>query len=380
MATAVPRAYKYRFYPTSSQEEQFAKTFGCCRFVFNHFLNLRVQTWQKEKRSLSYTDCSALLPKLKTQYDWLKEVSSVSLQQSLRHLETAYRNFFKKCTRFPKFKSKHQRQSASYMRNAFTYENGEITLAKHKEPLSIRWSRHFQGTPTSLTITRDSCGHYFASILVEETVPKLPLVKSTIGIDLGLIHEIKDHAGHAIARPGFFEKGLVRLKRLQRRLSRKVKGSKNRQKARRQVARQHNRIRRRRIDFLHKTSWELVRENQTIVTEDLAVKKMIQSKRLSRHIADAAWGTLLRFLEYKCQWYGRTLVRVARSFPSSKLCSSCGFKLDQLPLSQRSWSCPCCQNQHDRDTNAARNILQEGLRLLQEVPWGTRDLKPVECV
>ena len=377
----VCRAYKYRFYPSSDQAEQLARTFGCCRFVFNHFLGLRVEKWREEKRSVGYKECASLLAQLKMEYEWLKETSSVCLQQSLRHLEKAYSNFFQKRARFPKFKSKHRKQSAAYMKNAFSYRSGEITLAKQKEPLMIRWSRQFQGEPSSLTVTCDASGRYFISIHVEESLQPLPLKKAEVGLDLGLTHEVKDHRGQAILRPSFFQKGLERLQRLQRRLSRKKRGSKNSQKMRKQVARQHHRIRDRRLDFLHKLSWQLVNENQVIAVEKLAVKEMIQQKGLSRHIADAAWSTLLNFLNYKCQWYGKTLVQVDQYFPSSKLCSDCGFQMKEMPLSKRSWACPSCETQHDRDTNAARNILKEGMRLLGKgVPWGTRDFKPVECV
>jgi putative transposase len=323
------------------------------------------------------------LVELKREKEWLAEVSAVCVQQSIRHLESAFVNFFQGRARYPTFKSKQRIQAASYMRNAFAFRNGEITLAKQKQPLDIRWSRRFSGEPTSLTVSRDPSGRYFISILVEERVDPLPPCPKAVGLDLGLTHQIVDSAGHRLARPGFLEIGLRRLRRLQRRLSRKQRGSNNRGKQKRQVARQHAKIRDRRMDFLHKVSRQLVDENQVIAVEDLSVKEMIQNKRLSRHIADAAWSTLLRLLAYKCQWYGRDLVAIDRYFPSSKQCSSCGFCTEEMPLQQRRWTCPDCNSIHDRDGNAAQNILRKGLRRLAEksgVPWGTRDFKPVECV
>ncbi len=267
------------------------------------------------------------------------------------------------------------------MENAFVYRNGELTLAKQKEPLPIRWSRRFSGIPRSVTVRRDSCGRYFVSILVEETIDKLPFVRGQIGIDLGLLNQVTDQRGNQLARPNFSKKGQGRQKKLARAVARKCKGSKNRQRAKQKLARHHAKIRDRRIDFLHKLSWQLVNENQVIVAEDLAVQKLMQEKKLSRSIADAGWATLLGFLEYKCRWYGKTYLKVDRFFPSSKLCSSCGFKVDEMPLQIRQWSCPNCSKEHDRDTNAATNILREGLRMLAAtVPGGNRDVKPVECV
>jgi len=228
----IVRAYKYRFYPTEEQAQQLAQTFGCCRFVYNHFLNLRTQFWREEKRRLSYGDCSKLLAELKKSTEWLGQVSAVCVQQSLRHLESAFVNFFQGRAKYPNFKSKQRTQSASYMRNAFTYCSGEITLAKQKQPLSIRWSRRFLGEPTSLTISCDSAGRHFISALVEEVVHPLPPQPKAIGLDLGLTHQIVDSAGRRLVRPGFFQAGASRLRRLQRRLAHKQRGSNNRQATR----------------------------------------------------------------------------------------------------------------------------------------------------
>lgn len=384
MTKVVERAYRYRFYPTKDQEESLAQTFGCCRWTYNHFLALKSEKWLEEKKNLKYVECSRILTELKEEYPWLKEVSSVTLQQTLRHLDRAFTNFFKKKARYPSFKKRHYQQSATYMKNAFTYENGEIKLAKHKEPLKIRWSRQFEGEPSSVTVTKESMGRYYISFIVKEEVQSLPFVKKEVGLDLGITHTIKDNNGHATNNPKYLENDLKKLKQLQRSLSRKKRNSKNFVKTRKKIARLHMRIRDKRKDFLHKLSRKVINENQVIAIESLKVKKMIKNKRLSRAIADAGWGTFVRFLEYKSDWYGRNLVRVDTYFPSSKRCSSCGHILDSLDLKTRNWECPACQTLHDRDTNAARNILSEGLRLLAEtvekVPWDARDLKPVEFV
>ena len=323
------------------------------------------------------------LPLLKKENPWLKEVSAVPLQQSLLHLDRAFSNFFKRLTKYPTVKSRYGDQSASYMKNSFKYANGEIRLAKLKEPLDIRWSRKFKETPTSLTISKNTAGDYYISIIVKEEVEALPFVKSEIGLDLGLLVLYTDHLGNEIPNPRFLVNGNKRLRRKQKALSRKVKGSKNRGKARKNLARFHSYVRNKRHDFLHKVSWQVVNENQVIAVEDLQVKDMQKNRRLSRSIGDAGWGTFLRFLEYKCDWYGREFVKVDTFFPSSKRCSSCGHVLTELKLSIRVWSCPSCKESHHRDSNAGKNILQEGKRLLgnkKEVPWDARDVKPVEFV
>lgn len=331
---------------------------------------------------VSYNECSSLLTQLKKEHSWLCDVSSVPLQQSLRHLDRAFVNFFEKRARYPSFKSRWDKQSASYTKVAFTFREGEIWLAKQKEPLDVRWSRKFKGDPSSLTVTRDRSGRYFISIIVKEDMAPLPFVASEVGLDLGLTNAVTDDQGRVVSNPKFLDKEYKKLRRKQRSLSKKVRGSKNRDRARKDLARLHAQIRDKRHDFLHKLSWQVVNENQVIAVEDLGIIGMQKNRRLSRGIGDASWGTLVRFLEYKCDWYGKEFVKVGRFFPSSKRCSNCGNIFEELELGDRKWECSVCTVLHDRDQNAAKNILLEGKGLLGKlkVPWGSRDLKPVEFV
>ncbi len=371
------RAYRYRFYPTKEQEVLLSKTFGCCRFVFNHFLKAKTISWKECGASLSYAGCCKLLTELKRNFPWLKEVSSVCLQQSLRHLLAAFENFFNKRARYPKYKTKLGRQGASFMQNAFQYKEGKVYIAKLGS-LDVRWSRHFSGIPKSVTLSTDTTGRYYICFLVEEPIAPLAFVKKEIGLDVGLSQMLTDQEGNTIANPRFLEKSYKRQRRLQKALSRKVKGSNNRKQAKKLLASLHRRIKEKRLDFLHKVSKKVVDENQIIAVETLSVKKM-QKSRLSRQIGDVGWSLFHRLLEYKSLWYGRSFVRVDKHFPSSKQCSNCGNVYDQLKLGDRHWRCTYCGEEHNRDKNAAQNILQEGLKKLS-VPWGTRDLKPVELV
>jgi putative transposase len=295
---------------------------------------------------------------------WLGEVSSVPLQQSLRHLDRAFVNFFEGRSKFPKFKKKHDSQAATYTASAFAWKDGHLTLAKMQEPLAIRWSRPLPdgAMPSTVTVTRDPAGRYFVSLLVEEEMAPLPPTPATVGVDLGLFDVVTLSTGEKTGNERFFRKEEQRLARLQRRHARKRKGSKNREKARRKVAKLHARIADRRKDFQHKLTTRLIRENQTICVESLAVKNLMQNEHLAKAIADVGWGELLRQLEYKVGWYGRTLIKIDRWYPSSKTCSACGFVLETLELDERVWTCPVCGVQHDRDINAAQNILAEGLR------------------
>jgi len=371
MYKIVEKAYRYRFYPTDDQKEYLARTFGCCRFTYNYFLDLKTGLWKEEKKRVSYSECSTLLRSLKHEYPWLKEVSSVCLQQSLRHLDKAFDRFFKRQAKYPKFKKRAYEQSASYMKNSFTYVDGEIRLAKQKQPLGIRWSRRFTGTPNSLTVTRESAGRYYISIHVKEVVQAFPFKPREVGLDLGLKDTITTNTGEVVCNPRFLEKKQKTLRKGQKTLARRKKGSNNYKKARIALAIAYAKIRDKRHDFLHKLSTKLVNENQVIAIESLTVKKMIQNKYLSRSISDVGWTTLVRFLEYKCDWYGKDLVRVDTFFPSSKLCSHCGYKLEELSLSTRQWKCPQCSEVHDRDKNAAKNVLAEGLKQFAPINQST---------
>jgi putative transposase len=362
------KAYRYRFYPTFELIVFLSKTFGCCRFIYNYFLAKKQEHYEKHKKTLSYTECSRMLAELKKTKEWLKEISSVALQQSLRHLEVAFERFFQKKGAFPKFKKKIYEQKATFMRNAFTFKEGELWLAKCTAPLKIRWSRRFQGEPSSITVTLDQRGRYYISFLVEEVIQPLSAVQKTVGLDLGLINCVTTSNGEKIKPGHFLQKQLKRLRRRQKAFSRKIKGSINFHKARKAIGRLCGKIQESRTDYLHKVSTQLVNENQVICIEDLAVKNMIKNKHLSRSIADAGWGRLVQFLKYKSDWYGRKLVQIGRFFPSSKQCCHCKAIHHELKLSERLWRCVHCHREHDRDVAAAINIEEEGLR---QVNWST---------
>ena len=356
------RGFKYRFYPTSAQRLELAQTFGCTRYVYNWALSLRTNSYYQDKVSLSYTDTSNALTKLKKdpEKSWLKAVSSVPLQQGLRHLNTAFKNFFAGRNKYPRFKKKNNRQSAHYAPNAFTWRDEKLTLAKMSEPLKIKWSRYFEGEPKQVIVSKDSSNRYFVSFLVEEELEQWEPGTEKIGIDLGIKDIVVSSTGFASGNPKHYQKYRARLKTLQRRLARKKKGSNNRYKARLKVAKLHAKITDCRKDFLHKLSTKLVSESQAIYTETLAVKNMMANHKLAKAIADCGWGEFLRQLEYKCKWHGRELIAIDRWFPSSKRCNPCGHILDKLPLEIREWTCPSCNSQNLRDLNAALNIKAVG--------------------
>ena len=362
---AVKRAYKYRFYPTPEQAEQLARTFGCVRYVYNRALAERSRAWTQEQRRVTQADTSRMLTQWKRDPEtvWLTEPSKGPLQAALRHLQDAFNRFWTKQTGYPKFKKKGKtRDSATYFRNCFTYRNGQIKLAKQSEPLNIRWSRPLPegADPSSVTVSRDSAGRYHISILVDDTITPHPPTETTVGIDAGITTLYTLSTGEKITNPRHEKKDREKLARAQRQLSKKEKGSKNRGKARRKVARIHARIADRRRDHLHKLSTRLVRENQVIAIEDLSVRNMVKNHSLARSISDASWSSFRTMLEYKAEWYGRDVVAIDRFYPSSKTCSECGRIVESLPLNIRDWECGCGAV-HDRDVNAARNILAVGL-------------------
>lgn len=360
------RAYKYRFYPTEQQERELVRTFGCVRLVYNKALEARTVAWFAEQRRVNYNETSAMLTAWKKTDDlkFLGEVSSVPLQQALRHLQGAFASFFDKRARYPRFKSrKKSRSSAEYTRSAFTFRDGQLTLAKMVDPLNIVWSRPLPegAEPSTVTVSRDSAGRWFVSVLTETAVTHHPRTDSVVGVDAGITSLLALSTGEKITNPRHQRREHARLVKAQRALARKTKGSVNRDKARRKVARIHARITDRRTDHLHKLSTRLVRENQTIVIEDLNVAGMLRNHSLARAISDASWSQLRSMLEYKAAWYGRELIAVDRWFPSSKTCSVCGSVHDGMALHVREWVCRCCSVTHDRDINAARNILAAGL-------------------
>jgi putative transposase len=363
------RAYRYRCYPTPEQASVLAQTFGCARFVYNWALRLRTDTYYEHQERIGYADTSAALTMLKREPGtaWLNEVSSVPTQKALRHLDRAFRTFFEGRAKYPAFRTKHGAQAAEYTTSAFRWDTSTktLTLAKMDAPLAIRWSRCLPdgAQPTAATVSCDTAGRYFVSLLVEEEIAPLPCVEAQVGLDLGLHDTVVLHTGEKVGNPRFFHRDAKRLAKAQRRLAKKRLGSKNRDKARRKVARIHARIADRRRDFLHQLSTRIIRENQTICVESLRVKAMVQHPTLAQAIHDVGWGELVRQLTYKAQWYGRALVALDKWYPSSKRCSSpdCGHVLGSLSLATRSWVCPECGTLHDRDVNAAKNVLAAGL-------------------
>jgi putative transposase len=376
----VQKAFKYRFFPSDEQARQLARTFGCARYVYNQALEHRSMSWRHEKKSLGYHDTALILTAWKKEPEkaFLSEVSSVVLQQSLRNLDTAFTNFFEKRAQYPKFKSRRHRQSVRYATNAFTFRDGRITLAKQSEPLEIAWSRPLPDDAKliNLAISRDTAGRYFVSILVETDVQPLRKTKAEVGIDVGIKTLATTSEGEKIENPRPLVKCEKRLRILQRGLSRKAKDSNNRRQARLKVARLHVRISDIRRDTIQKFTTRIIRENQAIFVEGLNVAGMVKNHNLAKHIVDASFGEIFRELEYKAEWYGRTYLPLDRFFPSSKLCSSCGYLLDELPLCVREWDCPRCGVHHDRDINAAINVKLAGKYLLKTTRSGAGKVTP----
>nr|WP_061296785.1 RNA-guided endonuclease TnpB family protein [Herbidospora cretacea] len=365
MAQIVKRAYKYRFYPTPEQAEELARTFGCVRLVYNKALEERTRAYRLEGRKLSYAESSAALTAWKRteELSFLNEVSCVPLQQALRHQQMAFSNFFARRAGHPVFKSrKKSRSSAEYTRSAFRWREGNLTLAKMDGPLDIVWSRPLPegAKPSTVTVSRDAAGRWFVSILVEEKIAPLSPAGSMIGVDVGISALATLSTGERLANPRYEASDRRKLARAQRALARKSPGSGNRARAKLAVARIYARIADRRRDYLHKVTTRLVRENQVIAVEDLTVANMVKNRSLARAISDASWRELRSMLAYKASWYGRELLVVDRWFPSSKLCSACGVLTALMPLDVREWSCGCGAA-HDRDVNAAKNILAAGL-------------------
>ena len=363
------RAYKYRFYPTQEQEVLLAKSFGCARFVYNRFLALRKQAYQDHKINVSFPDACFLLTldKKKDEFSFLNEVSNSMLQQSLRNADAAYQNFFKKKANYPRFKNKWGKQSIRFMDKRFRYDGKySIILAKMDSPLKIKWSRTIpRGAKVkSVTVSKEPSGRYFISFLCEDSVAQKIKTDKTIGLDWGLKDFITTSDGERVISPKHYRQAEKKIAKAQRDLARKTKGSNNRQKAKVKVAKAHAKVANQRKDFLHKLSSTIVHENQVICIEDIAVKNLSRNRHLSKSIMDSGWGEFVRQLEYKSQWYGRSLVKVGRFFPSSKTCSHCGCIKDHLNLSERNWTCSDCGVVHDRDYNASVNIKAEGTAVL----------------
>jgi putative transposase len=360
------QAFKYRFYPTTEQEQLLRRTLGCVRLVYNKALAIRTEAWYSSQERIDYCQTSAMLTawKKEEELSFLKDVSSVPLQQALRHLQKAFTNFWDKRAKYPRFKKKRNGGSATFAKVGFQYKDGQVFLAKCSEPLNIKWTRQLPAgsEPTTITVKLDASGRWFVSILINDnTIEHLPKAQKAIGIDVGISSLITTSDGQKVANPKHFKRLYKKLRRVQKAYSRTQKASKNREKARIKVARIHAKIGDSREDFLHKLTTQLVRENQTIVVEDLAVRNLVKNHKLAQAISDCGWSEFVLQLEYKCQWYGRELIKIDRFFPSSKRCGNCGYVMDKLPLNIREWTCPECGTSHDRDINASKNILAAGL-------------------
>ena len=358
------KGYKFRLYPNKTQKNLLNKILGCCRFVYNRFLTVRKESWENEKKSVSYTQTSSMLTQLKKEMAWLNDADSIALQQSLRNLDTAYQNFFKNDRGYPRYKSKKNHRQ-TYRTMNIRIEGKRIRLPKVGS-VKFEQSRNFHGKILNATITRTATEKYFVSLCVEEDIAdnlKLNADKQ-IGIDVGLKEFYTDNLGNTVSNPRILKSLTLRLRREQRRLSKKKIGSHNRDKQRIKVARVHEKISNARLDFLHKESTRLCRENQTIAVESLQVKNLMKNHKLAKAISDVSWGEFFRQLSYKAILYGCDVIKIPTFYPSSQTCSCCGFKNPMTKnLSVRNWRCPKCGTFHDRDLNAAKNILYKALEI-----------------
>ncbi|RBR29283.1 IS200/IS605 family element RNA-guided endonuclease TnpB [Enterococcus cecorum] len=372
------KSYKFRIYPTEEQEIFFAKTFGCVRKVYNLMLNDRKKAYEEVKNDPSKKMTFPTPAKYKKEFPFLKEVDSLALANAQLHLDKAYKNFFRdKSVGFPRFKSK-KNPVQSYTTNN---QNGTVALIdskfikvpKLKSLIRIKLHRQPKGMIKSATISRHASGKYYISLLCKEEINELPKTNSAIGIDLGITDFAILSDGQKIDNHKFTSKMEKKLKREQRKLSRrallaKKKGiplseAKNYQKQKRKVARLHEKVMNQRTDFLNKLSTEIIKNNDIICIEDLNVKGMLRNHKLARSISDVSWSSFVAKLQYKADWYGREIIKVNQWFPSSQICSECGHKDGKKPLDIREWTCPICHTHHDRDINASINILTEGLRI-----------------
>jgi len=370
-------AYKLRAYPTPRQQRRLAREFGAARWVYNRGLETISRAWRERQERITWVDFSRQVTKLKqAEVPWLKEVSSYVLTQSLRDLDKAFMAFYAKRAGYPRFKKRRGKQAVRYQldgRLKNSYVTGSRLVLPGLGPVKLVWSRVPPGRPKMVTLKRDGVGRYFVFMAMDRETLPLPTADRTVGLDAGLSAAVTFDDGTKVAPPRYLERRLKQLKRRSRDLSRAKKGSRRRARSRWRLARVHARVRDCRREWLHQLSSKVIHDNQVICVEDLNVSGMLRNRHLSRALADGALAELQRQLEYKALWYGRTFVRVGRWFPSTKRCSACGFVVEKLPLSARRWTCPECGIEHDRDVNAAINIRQEGLRIL-ELPRGPREV------
>lgn len=359
-------SYKFRVYPNKTQKLLLAKTFGSCRFVYNYYLSVKINRYKQTKETFSYYDCANDLKNLKIKYTWLKEVDSTAIQSSIKDLDSAYQNFFQG-RGFPKFKSKKTHKysyRSKQVNNNIQFNNRKIKIPK------VGWLKTKQrltpiGRILNATVSQEPNGHYYISLCCEVELPKFSKTNKSIGLDLGIKHFCITSNGDKFENLKYFDKSIKKLKKLQRQLSRKTNGSSNSNKARIKVANLQLHIANQRRNFTQKLSSKLILENDIICIEDLQVKNMIKNHKLARSIADVNWSEFVRELEYKAKWYGKTIIKINKFYPSSQLCNCCGYQYSLTKnLSVRCWICPNCGCKHDRDINAAKNILNQGLKIL----------------
>ena len=361
----IHKSYKFKIAPDNEQKELLAKHFGACRFVFNRYLNSRKETYLEEKKSLNYYDNAKDLTVLKKdeQFVWLKEINSQSLQSSLRNLDAAYNKFFRKQTKFPRFKSKFDKQSFTIPQSVYI-EDGKLQIPKFKKGIEINIHREIEGKLLFATISKSTTGKYYVSITCEVEYIPFEKTNSKVGIDTG----IKDLAilsdGKVYENIKTLKTKLKKLKYNQRQLSKKVKGSNSRLRQKSKLATIHEKVTNIRKDYLHKVSTEIIKNHDVICIEDLAVKNMMKNHKLAQAFSDVSLGTFYTMLEYKANWNDKAIVKIDRFFPSSKTCNVCNYINQDLTLKDREWTCIGCGTKHDRDFNASINIKKQGINIL----------------
>ncbi len=356
--------YRFRLYPKKEQVEFLNRQIGHCRFVYNKLLEIAKKDYEAEGKKWNYYEYKKLLPKLKGKFPFLKEANSQSLQEAVKWLDRAFKNFFEGVAGFPKFKSKKRVNSVSIPQH-FRIEGNEIKIPKLTTPIKFKKHRDVEGKIKSVSITKLPSGRFYLNVLVDREIEPLPETDKIVAIDVGLTHFCTLSTGEKVENPRNLLKTEKKLKKLQKKLSRKVKGSNRYLKLQRKIAKLHEKVVNQRNDFLHKLSKRIIGDNQAVIVEDLNVKGLLKNSNLAKHIADASWRRFISYLEYKAKLYGRKLIKVNPFYPSSKLCSKCGYKDENLKLSDRKWKCPNCGTEHDRDYNATLNLLKEGLKILK---------------